>query len=305
VPVELAARLLAGPDLGGGYLFQLTRDAAPLVPGFTFHLQDAGTDAGESAAGSPERLGYRHPDVACMYGGRECWHLSFPLPDEALPRVRLAYNRTRFVLGPMLRQASGAAVAPIAEGMAELLDRIAAPLEAAGVPWQVGGSAAAWLRGVPLAPRDIDLGVGPAGGPLLAERLEEYLVEPSREVTVDQGLSRLRAVAFVGTLKAGIRAEWWTARPTGSPGAPPSEWEGPGWVERREFLDWQGHRVPVAPVEFELVRLAARRDTDRLALLLPAYRGWGRPRDRLEEVLAAAELPPAEADRLRAAVGPA
>jgi hypothetical protein len=302
VPVELASRLLSGPDLGGGFLFQLTRDGPPLPSGFTFHLQDAGTDAGERPMGSPELLGYRHPETPCMYGGRECWHLAFPLPEEALPRVRLAYNRTRFVVGPMLRQASGSAPAPIAEGMADLLGRIVPALGSAGVPWQVGGSAAAWLRGVPLRPKDIDLGVSPAGAAVLADVLGEYLVEPTRTVTVDAGAPRERAVAFVGTLRAGIRAEWWTARETLAPGGPAGEWEGPGWVERREFVEWGGHRVPVAPVEFELLRLAGRGDASRLATLVAAYRAWERPPRLLEEAMAVSNLAPEALGTLREAL---
>ena len=289
MPVDLASQLLSGPDLGGGFLFQLTWDRPPLPPGYTYHLQDAGSDAGERPAGSPELLGFAHPPTPCMYGGPGCWHLRVDLPESARSLVRVAYNRTRFVVGPMLAQALGAHEAPVREGMVELLDRIGPALAARDLPWQVGGSAGAWVRGAPIAPRDIDLGVDADGATVLASALEEYLIEPNHPVGLT-GDARRHGAAFVGTLKAGIRVEWSSARSSVPGAVGPLEWEGDGWVARRERVRWEGREVPLAPVEFELVRLARRGDASRLRPLLAWYRTRGRPPHLLETLLRDPEL---------------
>jgi hypothetical protein len=289
VPVELASQLLSGPDLGGGFLFQLTKERPPMRAGFTFHLQDAGSDASEHPAGSPGLLGYAHPEVPCMYGGRECWHLELSLPESERNGVRVAYNRTRFVIGPMLAQAAGTRPSPIDPAMRELVERLAPIFAAANLPWQIGGSGAAYLRGAPIAVKDLDLGIPEEGLPPLTAALEEYLVEPNHPVP-ESGGSRSRGAAFLGTLKAGVRVEWWGARRVLPAGTPESEWEGPGWVERRTTVNWNGLTIPVSPIEFEIVRLAERGDLDRLRALRGTYARDRRDPSLLQELLASAQL---------------
>jgi hypothetical protein len=291
MPVDLPSELLSGPDLGGGFLFQLTRDRPPLVAGFTFHLQEAGSDAGEAPAGSPERLRYEHPSSPCMYGGSGCWHLRFELEPAAYGRVRVAYNRTRFVMGPMLAQASARTAAPIETGMRELLARIAAPLSRAEVPWQVGGSAGAWLRGVPLAPADIDLGLPEGEVRRLEELLEEFLVEPVHPVRRSSEGVRQFGAAFVGTLKAGIRVEWGGAPPDGGSRTEPNEWEGPGWVGRIERVRFEGLEVPVAPIEFELARSLRQGRSERVELITEHLARHGGNRPLLSELLVGSGTP--------------
>ncbi len=299
MPVELPSQLLSGPDLGGGFLFQLTRERAPLPPGFTFHLQEAGLDAAHPPAASPRLLGFEHPAEPCMYGGRDCWHLPLPLSEGELLPVRVAYNRTRFVLDPMLAQAAHLRPAPIAEGLRELLERIGGPMGDSHVAWQIGGSAGAWLRGARIDPADLDLSVEERGFPLLAEALSEYLVVPPHPIGPAPDAPR-RAAAFVGTLQAGIRVEWGSVDPAA--GAI-SEWEGPGWAERRERIPWEGHEVWLAPVEFEAIRLGHRGGGPRWeAVLELAAR---RPFDGalIEAILGAEPLPPLLAEELRKAAG--
>lgn len=265
MPIDLPTELLSGPDLGGGFLFQLTQEPT----GFTFHAQEAGSDAAQPPAGSPSTIGFRHPPVACMFGGPACWHLELPgLAVADRSRVRVAYNRTRFVIDPMLAQAGRARPSPMAEGLRELAAKIAAPLAAANVAWEIGGSAGAWLRGAEIAPADIDLSIDAAECARLAELLDEYLVVPNHATPGSDGRPRTRGAAFVGTLKAGLRVEWGGAPPDLPSTAPLSEWEGPGWIERRQWVDRDGFRLPVAPVEFEIVRLAERGQDERLRTLL-------------------------------------
>lgn len=263
--MELPSQVVSGPDLGSGFLLQLTRDGPPLPGGYTVHLQEGGTDGGSVPTYSPARLGFEHPRTPCMYGGPACWHRSYALPETAAARVRATYHRLRYTLAPMLAQAEHVKEAPIHDGLTDLLARIALPLERAGVRWQVGGSAAAWLRRIAIAPADIDLGVEPAGVERLSELLEPFLVEPVHSETGPDG-RRTGAAAFLGTLREGIRVEWWGL--SSSDPVTPSEWGGPGWAERCEWAEFGPHRVPVAPLEFEMARLAARGSLDRLAPVL-------------------------------------
>ncbi|HEV2316047.1 MAG TPA: hypothetical protein VGV89_00520 [Thermoplasmata archaeon] len=299
--VELSSELLSGPDLGGGFLFQLSRDRAPLAEGFTFHVQEAGTDAGEKPAGSPELLGFEHPAEACMYGGPQCWHKRFAVGESSGARVRVAYNRTRFVIAPLLRQAGHIAPAPIEAGLKELLTKIAHPLEVGGVPWQIGGSAGAWIRGVALEPADIDLCVTTEDVHALEELLEEFLIEPNHPVPNESGDEVIRGAAFVGTFQAGIRVEWGAAHEKARHGAAATEW-GPGWVFRVQKERWGKFEVPLAPLEFELIRVAQKGEIERLDLLIDRMAEVEPDSPLLAAILPTAQLPPEIEERIRGAL---
>jgi hypothetical protein len=265
--VDLPAQLLSGPDLGGGFLFQLTRDRSPLPLGYTFHLQEAGSDAANPPGGSPQSLGYAHPPATCMYGGPLCWEKHFAVGEEAATPVRLAYNRTRFVIGPLLAQASGTAPAAVGAGLRELLTRIVGALEETGVRWQITGSTAAWARGVPIEPFEINLQVERAGVRQIAELLGDYLVEPNHPTrTADRPPSE-QGAAFVGTFREGIRVVWASLATDSEGRGPPAE-SGPGWIERRQYIEWEEFRLPVSPIEFELLHHAETARSEGLDPLL-------------------------------------
>ena len=97
--------MLSGPDLGAGFLHQLSVEGDTDPRTFTYHAQDGGADAAGPPKGSLDVLDFVHPPSACMYGGPRCWHRRFRLPFADLPKVRLAYNRNRFVLQAMIDQA--------------------------------------------------------------------------------------------------------------------------------------------------------------------------------------------------------
>jgi hypothetical protein len=303
VPFELPEELLAGPDVGGGFLFQLSRAAGPLG-GFRFHLQEAGSDAAGPPPGSPELLHFAHPASPCMFGGPRCWEKRFALPIEATPRVRLAYNRTRFVIGAMLAQAAHRQPAPVEAAATELLERIERPLAERGLRWQIGGSAGAWMRGVPIEPADIDLGIETEGAFLLEELLEPYLVEPAHVERSGLGERFPVGAAFVGTFQAGMRVEWAGARADAPAGELPTEWSGPEWIERRERVDWKGHEVPLAPLEFELDRIARRGGGPRLEAVLDHLAGGAFDRDLLWVLDARAPWPPSARAQIEARLGP-
>ncbi|MCI4364144.1 MAG: hypothetical protein L3K13_07615 [Thermoplasmata archaeon] len=258
MPFEPAQRLLSGPDVGGGFLLQLSEERPPLPAGYTYHLQEGGTDAAAAPAASLEPLGFSHPAAACMFGGPRCWERSFEAPEESPSSVRNNYNRFRFILGPLLEQRAGRRPVPIERGLTELLDRLLEPLRATSVPWEIGGSTGAWIRGVPIAPRDIDIGTTADGARAIGGLLEDARTEPVHERVVRDGLRQLWGSAFLGTLVEGVRVEWGGASREVEQHAPEGEWHGPGLWTRVERFDWHGRRVPLAPLEFELVRLLER-----------------------------------------------
>jgi hypothetical protein len=273
VPFEPAQRLLSGPDVGGGFLLQLSEERDPLPPGYTYHLQEGGTDAAAAPAASLEPLGFSHPASACMFGGPRCWERSFADRGESASSVRNCYNRFRFILGPHLEQRAGKRPVPIEAGLGELLDRLLEPLRVASIPWEIGGSTGAWIRGIPIPPKDIDIGTTHDGALEIGKLLEDARTEPVHERIGPDGFSQLWGAAFIGTLVEGVRVEWGGASHEVDARAPEGEWHGPGLWTRVERVEWRGRRVPVAPIEFELVRLFERHRTAEVEAVLRSAGG--------------------------------
>src|SRR5579859_5873733 len=140
--------LLSGPDLGGGFLFQLTLERSGPRPVVTVHAQEGGRDASGPPKGSPVPLGFARVRAPCGIGGGGCFHREFEVEESELPRARLAYNRLRFVLAPMLEQQYADAEVPTAAALAEVCERLATRFDGSGRRWYVGGSTAASLQGV-------------------------------------------------------------------------------------------------------------------------------------------------------------
>ena len=287
----LPSEMVSGPDTGGGFLFQLTIEPGGEAPGVTFHAQEGGEDAGGPPRGSPEPLGYRHPAQTCMFGGPRCWHRRFRLGRESLGRARAAYNRTRFTFSVQIAQAAGLAPVPIADGLRELVATVAGPLTAAGIPWLVGGSAGAWLLGMPVAPNDIDLATDRAGAEKLAELLEPYLVEPWAPSQVTAAAGPWGARAFLGTAVTGVRVEWASIPATPPPDAPRSEFSDPAALQAAVRARWEGLEIPVARPEFPIARWLRRGDEPRLAATESFGASHGVDLERLRGLLPTGPLP--------------
>jgi hypothetical protein len=289
--------MLSGPDLGGGYLHQLSLDREGEATTFTFHAQDGGSDAGGPAKGPLDVFGFAHPDTPCMFGGPKCWHRRFLLPFADAPRVRQAYNRSRFVLDTMLAQAFGGVPAAVGSGLSEVVRRIAPRLDAEGTEWYVGGSVAAWLQGAEVIPRDLDLGTTRAGVDQIATLLAEYLVEPVAP-TDWPGRGIVRAArAFVGTFKEGVRVEW--AVPIGVREARPlEEWSGQPGVARLETVTFEGRTIRVSRPEYALVRAAEQGRRDQVPKVLQAVRRRGPDVELLETLLVRSTLASAERESI-------
>jgi hypothetical protein len=298
----MPSEMISGPDMGGGYLFQLSVDREEARCQFTVHAQDGGMDAGGPPPGPPDVFGFERTPAMCQFGGPQCRHRVFQLPDTETVRVRRAYNRWRFVAAPMLRQTFGAERPPVEQGLTELFDLIAAPLEREGIGWYVGGSAGAWLQGVAVVPADVDLGTSRSGVDRIGELLGEYLIEPVAPTHWPRSGEVVGARAFVGTMKDGLRVEWAVPADPASVRGSQREWAVEPASAGFQVVDWNGRRVPVTRLEYSLVRAAERQRPDRLEAVASTLRGVGLDRRLLESLLADGTLEPDGEAAINAAV---
>jgi hypothetical protein len=296
----LTSELISGPDLGGGYLHQLSIDRLEGTTTFTHHAQEGGQDAGGPPVGGLDVLGFSHPPSPCMFGGPRCWHRRFLLPFSALPKVRFAYQRHRFVLEAMLQQAHGLAPVPFDVALAEVVRLVAPPLREERIEWYVAGSGAVRLVGGGVSPHDLDLGTTRAGVDRLGELLAQYLVEPVAPSDWSEGQIRLGGRAFVGTPRAGARVEW--SVPLDRPA--PARWEelvGVAGVTRvLEVAVAGGEKLLVSRPEYALVRAASRHRAAETDAALQAARKVGVDLDLLDVLLERSSLSAAERAALRA-----
>ncbi|HXY47661.1 MAG TPA: hypothetical protein VEK13_07195 [Thermoplasmata archaeon] len=289
--------MLSGPDLGGGYLHQLSIDRDGEATTFTFHAQDGGSDAGGPPKGPLDVFGYVHPPSPCMFGGPRCWHRRFLLPPSEAPRVRAAYNRGRFVLEAMISQVYSTAPVPVEPGLAEVVQRLAPVLDSEGIEWYIGGSVAAWLEGARLEPHDLDLGTTRAGVDRIAALLSEYLIEPVGPTDWPGSGIVHAARAFVGTFRDGIRVEWSVPLEPREV-RPFEEWSGRAGVARVEPGTFHGHHVRLTRPEYSLVRAAARGRTPVVAAIAESLQQHGVDRELLRALLDRTALPPSERERI-------
>ncbi len=298
----VSSEMVSGPDLGAGFLHQLSFDSGGEATTFTYHAQDGGSDAGGPPRGSLDPFGFVRPKTPCMFGGPRCWHRRFALPRSESLRVRQAYNRNRFVLAIMVDQVYGEAPVPVDRGIEEVVARLAGPLAAEGIEWYIGGSAAAYLQGARIRPRDLDLGGTRAGVDRIAGLLTEYLIEPLAP-TDWAGIGIVRgARAFVGTLAEGLRVEW--AVPLDTPRAGPGEeWSGRPEEVRRATVTVGHHDVWVSRPEYALVRAAEKQNIAHRKGILELLANLGTDRELLSVLLARSSLTPEERDRLRREAG--
>ncbi len=226
--------MVSGPDLGAGFLFQLTRLRDGPNATFTFHAQTGGPDANGPPIGSPEPFGWQRSGGMCAFGGRVCWHRRFVTEDRELAQVRAAYNRSRFVMEAELGQTYRSARTPWEATLEEWLARVGPALARAGAPWSVQGAAASVIRGSADTVASITVRTSPAGVRAAGAAIPEYLIEPVGETDWPEG-PVLGARAFIGTLSEGTRVEWAAAR-----GASADDPIGPV-----EVVTWRGQNVQV------------------------------------------------------------
>jgi len=294
----MTSELLSGPDLGAGFLHQLSLDRDGERTSVTYHAQDGGADANGPPKGPLDAFGFVHPEVPCMFGGPRCWHRRFLLPFGAIPRARQAYNRNRFVLQAMLDQAYDHAVVPLDAALDELLSRIADLLGRDGIRWYIGGSTAARLLGARVAPRDIDLGTTRAGVDRMGTLLGEFLIEPVAPTDWPSSGIVHAARAFVGTLKDGVRVEWAVPIEPRSP-IPFDEWSGHTETVRTVETTYHGHSIQVSRPEYALVRATEKHRTADAAAIAVVVRQLGPDGPLLDALLTRSTLSEPRRQELR------
>jgi hypothetical protein len=288
----MPTEMLSGPDLGAGFLHQLSTDRDGERTTFTYHAQEGGQDANGPPKGPLDVLGFVHPPSACQFGGPRCWHRRFLLPFAETPKVRQCYNRSRFVLQTMIDQAHAGVPAAIETAFAEVVERLSQPGEESE-NWYVGGSTGAWLLGADVVPHDIDLGASRAGVDRLGVLFADYLIEPvSTTDWPTSGIVR-GARAFVGTFAAGARVEWSVPLEPGE-GPPLAEWGGRPGVARLLSASFRGRPVRVTRPEYALVRAAEKSALDRLDPLGELVNRIGPDMELLGVLLARSTLAPTE-----------
>lgn len=298
----MPSEMISGPDLGAGYLHQLTLDRDEDRTTFTYHAQEGGQDAGGPPKGSLEPLGFSHPPSACQFGGPRCWHRRFLLPFDATAKVRMAYNRSRFVLEAMLDQAYAGLVVPFDAAMPELVRRLRDPLRADGIEWYVGGSGAVRLLGGNVAPRDIDVGTTRAGVDRIGQLLGDLLIEPVGP-TDWPGAGPVHAGrAFVGTFRDGVRVEWAVPLER-SPSLAFGEWTGIPGVVRTLAVPYDGGSIQVTRPEYALVRSAEKNHGRQSESIGELVRRVGPDAELLGALLARSHLPPPARAAVVRAVG--
>lgn len=286
----MTSEMVSGPDLGAGYLHQLSIDRDEERTTFTYHAQEGGADANGPPKGPLDPFGFVPPPSPCMFGGPHCWHRRFLLPFSETSRVRHAYNRNRFVLQTMLDQVYDRAEVPIDTVLEEVVQRISGPLAQDGIDWYIGGSTAARLLGAAVAPSDLDLGTTRMGVDRIAQLMAEYLIEPLAPTDWPRlGIVR-GARAFVGTFQAGARVEW--AVPI-EPRPPVAfdEWSGPTHTVRLADASFRGHSLRVTRPEYALVRAHEKHRPDDAKAIAEAVHRLRPDGELLDALLARSSLP--------------
>ena len=290
--------MISGPDLGAGFLHQLSLDRDGERVTFTYHAQEGGADANGPPKGPLDAFGFVHPPTPCMFGGPRCWHRRFLLPFSDTPRVRQAYNRNRFVLQTMLDQVYEGIPAPVEQSLAEVIERIALPLERDRTEWYIGGSTAAWLLGAVIRPHDIDLGTSREGVNRIASLLGEFLIEPLAPTEWPQSGIVRGARAFVGTFQHGTRVEWAVPIEPRAP-MPFEEWGGHLDAVRLAETTFRGHTIRVTRPEYALVRAYEKQRAEAAKAIAGVVRKLGPDGKLLDALLARSELPAAERKGVR------
>ncbi|MGI0071394.1 MAG: hypothetical protein ACRECT_04920 [Thermoplasmata archaeon] len=294
----MPSEMLSGPDLGAGFLHQLSTDRDGERTTYTYHAQEGGQDANGPPKGPLDALGFVHPPSACQFGGPRCWHRRFLLPFAETPRVRQCYNRNRFVLQTMIDQVYAGAPVAVEAALVEVGVRMAKAPAAEASDWYVGGSTAAWLLGAALSPYDLDLGASRAGVDRLGEALGEFLIEPV--CTTDwpgRGIVR-GGRAFVGTFAVGARVEWSVSIESGAE-APLDEWSGRPGVPRLLSAPFRDRSLLVTRPEYALVRAAEKNVPTRVDAVAAVVTRVGPDRELLDVLLARSPLPPERKETLR------
>jgi hypothetical protein len=188
---------------------------------------------------------------AAFTDGGGHWRRTFP---AGTPHLDRAWANFQQLIEPCLRQAAGLDPVPWQDALSEVCRR----LNGAGVGWWLTGSAALAVRGIPVAPGDLDLVVTDEDARRVGDLLLDGLIEP---VVPADWFCR-----WWGRAMLGARVEW-----VGGVGAAADEPEvtdfGLVAAARLEAVRWQEHTIRVPPVELQRAVSARRGLWERVRLI--------------------------------------
>jgi hypothetical protein len=173
-------------------------------------------------------------ELVFQESGRE-FVRSFPSDSPDLVRI---YERFSSCLEPLLLQTIRREPAPWDAGLLELIRRV----NGTGLDWFLCGSAALAVRGLDVAPRDIDLVVDDA--PQLGGVLDDVLIHP---VVYAPGW----IADWFGRAFLCCRIEWVAGVQPQADDEYPTE-TGPTAASRLETVDWEDHAISVTPLDIQL-----------------------------------------------------
>ena len=180
-------------------------------------------------------------------------------PDT--PHLDQAYDNFRRCAMAMLRQTAGLDPVPWEHALATFLTTV----RGREMRWWLAGSAALAVRGLPLAPRDIDVIVDGPGARALGELLAAHLVEP---VAHTDGW----IAGWFGRAFPGARVEWVGDVSPAVDAPNPSDF-GPHAAAHLDHVRWHGHDVPLPPLPLQLASARRRGLTARARLIEAAIAG--------------------------------
>lgn len=166
-----------------------------------------------------------------------------------------AYDGFRRCATAMLRQTAGLDRVPWEEALAAFLEVV----RHREVRWWLAGSAALAVRGLAVAPRDIDVITDGPGARALGGLLAPHMVEPV--VQNDGWIAEWWGRAFPGA-----RLEWLGDVRPGMDQPEPLDY-GPAAAARLDRVTWRGYQIGVPPLRLQLAVAHRRGLADRAQLI--------------------------------------
>lgn len=179
------------------------------------------------------------------------------------PDVPRYYERFAASIEEMVLQSARLVEVPWEDALMTFLRR----LEGSGLSWWLYGSAALAVRGIEIAPGDIDINVSDAD--LAGELFDDLLITPVLELEgwVAKRIGRAFSHAII---------EWLSEpHPEMDDHTSPHE-QGPHVADGVETIEWRGYPVRVPPLSAQLATCERRGLTDRVELIRAAMTSSGR-----------------------------
>jgi hypothetical protein len=165
------------------------------------------------------------------------------------------FRRFESQLEPLLRQTARLEPAPWEDALRETARR----LDNAQIDWWLTGSAALAVRGIPVAPRDLDIVVSDEGAAAAATAFHDVLIEPA--VPVEGWFCRWWGRAWIGA-----RVEWVGGVTEAADQPLPTDF-GLIAAATRDRVAWNDLTISVPSLELQRAVSARRGLTDRVRLI--------------------------------------